>query len=90
MTSYMFDPLFNKNIKENTNIVMNILQDIDKYDIDFISSNVKNYYLLKNLFPNIKKNYWFSGSSLQMKLRSIYIRYIILKDKNTGILLLDY
>lgn len=90
ITSYYFEPVFYEDKEKNNLIIKNIIDIVEKYPVDFISCNVKYFSFVNSIFPNMHKNYWYSGGSLQMILRSIFIRLYILKQDNTGILILDY
>lgn len=90
ITSYYFEPVFYADKEKNNLIIKNIIDILEKYPVDFISCNVKYFSLVNTVFPNMHKNYWYSGSSIQMILRSLFIRQYILNQKTTGILILDY
>lgn len=90
ITSYYFEPIFYADKEQNNLIIKNIIDIVEKYPVDFISCNVKYFSLVNTVFPNMYKNYWYSGSSIQMILRSLFIRYYILNKDTTGILILDY
>ncbi len=90
ITSYYFEPVFYEDREKNDLIIKNIIDIVEQYPVDFISCNVKYFSLVNNIFPNMHKKYWFSGSSLQMKLRSLFIRLYVLNQDTTGILILDY
>lgn len=90
ITSYYFEPVFYADKEKNNLIIKNIIDILEKYPVDFISCNVKYFSLVNTVFPNMYKNYWYSGSSIQMILRSLFIRKYILNQWTTGILILDY
>lgn len=90
LTSYYFIPSFSNNPQEDELVIKELKNNVEKYYVDFISCNVKYFRIVNKLFPNKYKNYWYDGSSIQMILRSVFVRYFIFQEDTTGILILDF
>lgn len=89
LTSYYFSPSFSNN-KDDEKIIASLKDNIENYYVDFISCNHKYFRFVNRLFPKKMKNYWYEGGSIQMKIRSVFIKYFIFKEETSGILILDF
>lgn len=92
-TSYFFEPDVNKGDKyENTESVNYAAERLlgGGKSVSYISCNVRFYSVVNKAFPDMIKNYWYYGSSIQMIIRSFFIRLAVMNRDDTGILLIDY
>ena len=64
--------------------------NIDLHDNIYISTDYKDYYILKKHFPNRKKILWFTAYGSMNKIEARILLYKILLDKNVDVLLIPF
>jgi len=77
--------------KEELKTTIHIIRDnIDSNNNTYISSNYKDYNILKEYFPNQKKLCWFTTIGSMNKFKARLLLYKTALDKNVEVLLIPF
>lgn len=71
-------------------LVEKIKKDIALYDNLYISSEYKDYPILKKQFPEKKKLFWFTVYGSMNKIRARLLLFELLSDENVDVLLIPF
>lgn len=90
-TSYYLP--YNLNVLSSSDLkieIEKINQNIKQHDNTYISSDYKDYAILKKHFPESKKIFWFTIYGSMNRFYARYLLFNILSDKHVDVLLIPY